>query len=109
MGKILLSLMLAFGSAQAQIVVEERQIVVPQNQNFMLYCPAKNCRCSYHSTWAAKRYGPQYECVEDVPFDVRQRVDNPPQRVISVPVYRVIPTHNQSLPGQTEEQRRILN
>jgi len=109
MKRLAFLVLLYTGLTHAQIVVEERQIVVPQNQNFMLYCPAKNCKCSYSSTWAAKRYGPQYECLEDVPVAVRERVDNPPKRVISVPVYKVIPAQNQLLPGQTEEQRQILN
>lgn len=109
MKRLFFLVLLFTGAVDAQIVVEQRQIVVPQNQNFMLYCAAKNCKCSYSSTWAAKRYGSQYECLEDVPLAVRERVDNPPQRVISVPVYRTIPTQNQLLPGQTEEQRQILN
>lgn len=109
MKKFLVLILLFTSAAHAQIVVEERHIVVPQNQNFQLYCPAKNCRCSYHSNIAARRYGNQYECLEDVPFAVRERVDNPPKRVISVPVYRTIPAQNQLLPGQTAEQQQILN
>lgn len=109
MNKIALVLLAVSSLVNAQIVVEQRQIIVPQNQNFQLYCPTKNCRCSYTSNWQAKRYGSQYECLEDIPPAVRQRVDFPAQRVISVPVQRVIPTDNQLLPGQTEEQRLILN
>ena len=102
-------LLLVAAQAQAQIIIEQRTIEVPRDQNFIIM-PSNGC-ATMHSRWDAKRYGAQYKCVEDVPAHIRARVDNPPLRALSVPQQVVIPTGptTSPLPGQTAEQRRQLD
>lgn len=85
MKRLVLLVLIAASSAHAQIVVEQRVIEIPRNQNFVInpFPP---------SHWDAKRAPEQ----------------NRPLRVISVPQLVVIPTVPQTLPGQTEEQRRQM-
>ena len=71
-------LLLVAATAQAQIVIEQRTIEVPRDQNFIIM-PSNGC-ATMHSRWDAKRYGAQYRCLEDVPAHIRVRVDNPPLR-----------------------------
>ena len=102
-------LLLVAANAQAQIVIEQRTIEVPRNQNFIIM-PTNGCATTA-SRWDAKRYGAQYKCVEDVPAHIRARADNPALRVLSVPQQVVIPTAPTTapLPGQSIEQRRQMD
>ena len=102
-------LLLVAATAQAQIVVEQRTIEVPRDQNFIIM-PSNGC-ATMHSRWDAKRYGAQYRCLEDVPPHIRARVDNPPLRALSVPQQVVIPTASTAapLPGQTSLERRQMD
>ena len=98
-------LLLVAAQAQAQIIIEQRTIEVPRDQNFIVM-PSNGC-ATMHSRWDAKRYGAQYRCVEEVPAHIRLQVDNPPLRALSVPQQVVIPTGSTTgpLPGMTTEQR----
>ena len=58
-------LLLVAAQAQAQIIIEQRTIEVPRDQNFIIM-PSNGC-ATMHSRWDAKRYGAQYRCLEDVP------------------------------------------
>ena len=102
-------LLLVAVQAQAQMVIEQRVIEVPKNQNFIIM-PAYGCSTS-QSSWDAKRYGAQYRCLEDVPQHIRAQADNPPLRVFSIPQQRAIPTANitSPLPGQSAEQRKQMD
>ena len=102
-------LLLVAATAQAQIVIEQRTIEVPRDQNFIIM--SSNGCATMHSRWDAKRYGAQYRCLEDVPAHIRARVDNPPLRALSVPQQVEIPTGSNTspLPGQTVEQRRQMD
>jgi hypothetical protein len=102
-------LLLVAAQAQAQIIIEQRVIEVPKNQNFIIM-PTYGCS-TQNSRWDAKRYGAQYRCLEDVPLHVRAQVDNPPLRVFSIPQQAVIPTAptTSPLPGQSAEQRRQMD
>ena len=104
-----LLLLVAVSSVQAQIIIEQRVIEVPRNQNFIIM-PTNGCQTP-NSQWDAKRYGAQYKCVEDVPAHIRAQVDNPPLRVLSIPQQVVIPTASAAapLPGQSAEQRRQMD
>lgn len=109
--KHITALLLLFAAqAQAQIIIEQRTIEVPRNQNFIIM-PTNGC-ATPNSQWDAKRYGAQYKCVEDVPAHIRARVDGPqPLRVLSIPQQVVIPTAPTTtpLPGQSIEQRRQMD
>jgi hypothetical protein len=102
-------LLLVAAQAQAQIIIEERVVEIPKNQNFVIM-PSNGC-ATMHSRWDAKRYGAQYRCLEDVPLHIRARVDNPPLRALSVPQQVVIPTASTAapLPGQSALQRRQMD
>ena len=102
-------LLLVAVQAQAQIIIEQRVIEVPKNQNFIIM-PTYGCS-TQNSSWDAKRYGAQYRCLEDVPPHIRAQVDNPPLRVFSIPQQVVIPTApiTSPLPGQSAEQRRQMD
>ena len=102
-------LLLVAANAQAQIVVEQRTIEIPRDQNFVIV-PSNGC-ATMHSRWDAKRYGAQYRCVEEVPAYIRSQVDNPPLRVLSIPQQVVIPTASTAapLPGQTSLERRQMD
>ena len=102
-------LLLVAAQAQAQIIIEQRTIEVPRDQNFIIM-PSNGC-ATMHSRWDAKRYGAQYQCLEHVPPHIRARVDNPLLRALSVPQQVVIPTGSTTgpLPGMTVEQRRQLD
>jgi hypothetical protein len=103
-------LLLVTATAQAQIVIEQRTIEVPKNENWIML-PTNGC-IDYFSTWDRKKYGGQYQCLEHVPAHVRARVDGPkPLRALSVTQQVVIPTGSNTspLPGQTVEQRRQMD
>lgn len=97
-------LLLVATQAQAQIIIEQRTIEVPRNQNFGINpCPA--------SCWAAKKYG-NYRDISEVPPHIRAQVDGPqPLRVFSIPQQVIIPTAptTSPLPGQSAEQRSQMD
>ena len=76
---------LAFGvitamsvSAQAQIIIYQQQQIVSPYQGPLVTNPC-GPEC-----WAAKKYGPQYTHINQVPLEVRARVDNPGITMINV-------------------------
>ena len=89
---------------QAQIIVYQQQHIVSPYQGPILYNPCGS------ECWAAKKYGPQYTHINQVPAEVRARVDNPPTMIISIQRPVLIPTvlTGQPLPGQSwEDQQRM--
>lgn len=104
MKKLALVFAVLAGSAQAQIIIYQQQQIVSPYQG-----PLVNNPCG-PECWAAKKYGPQYTHINQVPQHIRDRVDNPGTTVISVVRPVVIPTApaSQPLPGQSwEDQQRM--
>ncbi|NBX51671.1 hypothetical protein EBT25_17490 [bacterium] len=104
MKKLALVFAVLAGSAQAQIIIYQQQQIVSPYQG-----PLVNNPCG-PECWAAKKYGPQYTHINQVPQHIRDRVDNPSTTVISVVRPVVIPTApaSQPLPGQSwEDQQRM--
>ena len=105
MKKLALTVTVALSlSAQAQIIIYQQQQIVSPYQGPLVTNPC-GPEC-----WAAKKYGPQYTHINQVPLEVRARVDNPGITMINVIRPVVIPTvpNSQPLPGQTwEDQQRM--
>lgn len=105
MKQITALLFLASITAQAQVVVIEQHYVQPRIQQYVVN-PLGN------SHWDAKRYGPNYRSVQEVPVQVREYVDyQRAPKYVSVPVQRVVNTPDPAipLPGQTFEQRKQMD
>ena len=105
MKKLALAVTVALSlSAQAQIIIYQQQQIVSPYQGPLVTNPC-GPEC-----WAAKKYGPQYTHINQVPPEVRARVDNPGTTMISVIRPIVVPTApaSQPLPGQSwEDQQRM--
>ena len=105
MKKLALAVTVALSlSAQAQIIIYQQQQIVSPYQG-----PLVNNPCG-PECWAAKKYGPQYTHINQVPPEVRARVDNPGTTMISVTRPVIVPTvpNSQPLPGQSwEDQQRM--
>lgn len=104
MKKIALVLVFLANIANAQIVVyQQHQIVSPYQGRIVANPCGPGC-------WAAKRYGPQYSDISQVPPEVRARVDNPPVTIITVTRPVIIPTvpAGQPLPGQSWEDHQRM-
>lgn len=99
MKKLALILSVVLGSAQAQVIIyQQREIVSPYQGPIMANPCGPEC-------WAAKKYGPQYTHINQVPPEVRARVDNPPKLIIRQVVPVIVPTApaGSALPGQSAE------
>lgn len=96
---IVLFLFFLANSVHAQIIVYQNQHIVSPYQG-----PIVHNACGA-SCWAAKKYGPKYRDLSEVPPEVRARIDNPPVMIMLVQQPVVIPTApiSQPLPGQSRE------